>query len=366
MVLAETILPKQSHRISLLCLSALLCLGLLAPKASYAQTASTYKRCVQHYRSKNFIKSSNCFADLAESIKKYAVGKLNNKQRRRRGRALRNAANAIKKGAPQEKNISKRSYLYEQGANYLGQYLKEKLYETKYIRRSAQYLQREFVSKTGRTTLSVVAGSPQAQIEVIGFRLKQSARGKWAQTVRPGTYNLTVTYFWSSKPLKRTVQVAPGTPKLVTLTPPKKPVVRRPTPRRIVKVIPPPRPRTGTGQKPNNGLAVARWVLIATGAAVATAGVITLAMGQSANTAAQTKFQAFDGKEDDAQLSDTRDILSNHSQAATLLPLGWTLSSVGLAGAIAGAALFAVPSTNNQDPPPPPSKNLKKGASVQF
>ncbi|TNE48940.1 MAG: hypothetical protein EP343_13740 [Deltaproteobacteria bacterium] len=354
------------QRMGWLCLLALvLCLQPLP-----AQGQPTYKGCIQQYRQKRYIASSQCFAQVAENIKAQAAGNLTEKQRVRRGRALRNAANAIRRGAPKVTDVSQRAYLYEQGALYLKQYLAEKLYETNYLKKSALYQRRELESKVGRTTLSVVAGAPKAQIRVQGYKLDYTAKAKWNRSVRPGFYTITVTYPWESKPLRRTIAVAPKTPKLLALQPPAKPTKRRrPVPPRTRRDTPP-IARTTPPQQPasSSGLVAAKWVLLGLGSAVVVAGVVTLALGQSANTRKIETFQALSGSSTNNDPTKTQEILADDAQSQTLIPLGWTLSSVGLASAVVGVVLFALPSKPKPSPLPPkpaPKKSVGQALFVK-
>lgn len=310
--------------------------------------AAQYKDCLRLYRTRQLSQAAHCFEAVARSLK----GSLTPKQRIRKGRALRNAANLLERTAKRSQRVEIAAYQRARATAMLKQYLDEKLYEAPYQKKSVELSMLRLRRAVGYASLTVVPGNPKARLLVKGYQFRAQTTGTWSQTVRPGPYQLRVTYP-SGATLTRKIVVSPDKNKVVPLTPPALRQRRRPPPRvvtrrpppRVVTRRPPPHllRRQPPPPTPRVRSRAPTWATLGVGAAVLLGGgavLVAAAITDAQKTALhQQEFNKAPGQRLDTA---SADVVGLHQTATTLFPVGWVLLGVGAATTATGGALFLI------------------------
>lgn len=308
-----------------------------------AQAAPQYKDCIQLFRAKSFSKAAVCFESVARSLNRPGLTK---KQRTRKGRALRNAANLLERAAKQNERVEVAAYWRERAVKLLQQYLDESLYEVKYQKRGAESMKLRLQNSIGYATLTIVLTTPRASFVLKGFKTKIQGKGTWSRRLRPGPYRLNARFPLSGSIQNKRFYLSSGETKVVTLTPQRgeirrkpplrtKLVRRPPPPGRLIRRPPPPKPKRSK---------TAAWVTLGVGAAVLIGGGTLLLVANLNDNQMNSLYQAELKKQPEDRGADSaRAITELNNSTGMLFPIGWTLLGVGAATAITGGVLFAVP-----------------------
>lgn len=189
--------------------------------------------CRTLYKQKKYAAAGDCFRRLSFSLKK-------KDEYVRKGRLMRNAASSYARAAAKTKKVAWRAYLYTFAARVLARYLKKKLAENDFRRRSALAQRKDFLKKVGFASLTVLV-SNKTRVDIRGFRYKQSHVGRVNRRLRPGRYRVKV---WFANGTKRLtwLTLQPSENKQLRLSAP---------PPRPVPVRPKPLPRTQPKVQPN-------------------------------------------------------------------------------------------------------------------
>lgn len=302
---------------------------------------TSYQDCLRLYRNKKLSQAASCFEAVANGL---PSTRLTTRQKARKGRALRNAANLLEQFASKSKNVEEAAYLRERAAKLLQRYLHENLYEVEYQKKNAELMMLRLNQEVGYATLTIIPGSQRARITLTGYQIRLQAVGTWSQTVRPGTYTLEITYAKDQPPVRKTVVVSPGKNVVVNLPPPTESSAV--LPRHLVERQPPPRLTTPPTVPPttSRGSRVAAWTTVGVGALVLLGGgAILVAASVTNNQKLSLHQQELTKAPSQRQLQAASDITQLHQTSTTLFPAGWIVLGVGAATTITGGFLFLLP-----------------------
>ncbi|TNE46287.1 MAG: hypothetical protein EP343_24615 [Deltaproteobacteria bacterium] len=334
--ICETVKRKAEQRFSPM---FWLLVGLwMCYPAGNVQAAPQYSDCIKLFRAKQFSKAATCFEGVAQSLNKPG---LTSKQRIRKGRALRNAANLLEKAAKKTERVEVAGYWRERAVKLLQQYLDEDLHEVKYQKRGAEAMRLKLYNAIGYTTLTLVLGQTNATFVLQGYKSKVRGTGTWSRSIRPGPYQLRVKYP-SGQAVDKRFYLSPRENKVITLKPKKGPNTERKQPPKLVgRRTPPPDPRLTRRPpppKPRRSKAAA-WVTLGIGAAVTLGGgalLIAAKMTDDQKNALAGRGAAA------AEQNTSASIVAMQGTAEALFPTGWVMLGVGAAATVTGGVLFTI------------------------
>ncbi len=167
--------------------------SLMVPLVGYASDPSS--TCAQLFRQEQHKLAAECYTQIAAKMP--TPDKLDDLQKKRKGLFLENAAKAYQKHAAAQKEAQEQRYYYEKAAEPLRSYLQERLCVKAYRCQAIKGMLFDLDAKIGYAALTLTNSLAEtARVEIKGYQFERevSLSGQENLRLRPGVYQVRVTY----------------------------------------------------------------------------------------------------------------------------------------------------------------------------